>query len=393
KVFVQDFSTIGQYTDTNQTASKYVPNVVGFFCNNDANGLLLPLAIKIVDTGLTYTKEDTAGEWQLAKMALDAAELSYQQMFHFVQMHAVAIPIQVEMMRSMAEEHPIYALLNYHFFGDLALETLAGKVLFSVDSAYDQSFAFGASGSLRFNYAELNDTSVAKDFPAEIAENGLQYLPNHRYIKYGAMYYSIIKSFVTSYVNAYYSSDDAIRNDVELQTWAARVRALANGGEVGNPTFRRFWDSSEIGNPPSSGLINMLTNFVFRSSVKHHFMNGRVSWHSIAAPFSTPALYNTRLPTQKGVRVNPFDYAIPSEKFPAVSALAVSFYRPMPATETVLRAYTTAPFSDEPVLEDAIAEYHFSMAAMEDTVDTTEAEEQYPDIFTKPSMLPWFTYI
>ncbi|KAF4046315.1 hypothetical protein GN244_ATG01242 [Phytophthora infestans] len=78
KVFVQDFSSMGQYTDSNKTESKYAPNVVGFFCNNDAKGLLLPLAIKIVDTGLTYTKEDSAGEWQLAKMALecDGAQLS-----------------------------------------------------------------------------------------------------------------------------------------------------------------------------------------------------------------------------------------------------------------------------------------------------------------------------
>ncbi|POM78233.1 hypothetical protein PHPALM_4253, partial [Phytophthora palmivora] len=99
KVFVQDFSTMGQYTDSNKTQSKYAPNVVGFFCNNNANGLLLPLAIKIVDTGLTYTKEDSAGEWQLAKMALDATELNFQQMFHLVHTHMVSIPIQVEMMR------------------------------------------------------------------------------------------------------------------------------------------------------------------------------------------------------------------------------------------------------------------------------------------------------
>ncbi|KAF4149867.1 hypothetical protein GN958_ATG00940 [Phytophthora infestans] len=45
KVFVQDFSSMGQYTDSNKTESKYAPNVVGFFCNNDAKGLLLPLCI------------------------------------------------------------------------------------------------------------------------------------------------------------------------------------------------------------------------------------------------------------------------------------------------------------------------------------------------------------
>ncbi|POM81171.1 Hypothetical protein PHPALM_894 [Phytophthora palmivora] len=226
KVFVQDFSAMGQYTDSSKTESKYAPNVVGFFCNNDANGLLLPLAIKIVDTGLTYTKEDSAGEWQLAKMALDATELNFQQMFHLVHTHMVSIPIQVEMMRSMAEEHPVYALLNYNFFGDMALEYLGGVILFSVNSPYDQSMAFGASGSMRYIYAEFSNTSMNKDFPADIADNGLEYLPNHRYVKYGATYYSIIKTFATPYVKAYYNSEEAIQNDSELQTWAARATVV-----------------------------------------------------------------------------------------------------------------------------------------------------------------------
>ncbi|CAH0478187.1 unnamed protein product [Peronospora belbahrii] len=80
-----DFSTMGQYTDLNTTKSKYAPNVVSSFCNNIETGVLLPLAIKIVDSGLTYTKEDSAGEWQLAKMALDATELNYLQIIHFVE--------------------------------------------------------------------------------------------------------------------------------------------------------------------------------------------------------------------------------------------------------------------------------------------------------------------
>ncbi|KAG4051437.1 hypothetical protein PC123_g13368 [Phytophthora cactorum] len=354
KVFVQDFSAMGQYTDSSKTESKYAPNVVGFFCNNDANGLLLPLAIKIVDTGLTYTKEDSAGEWQLAKMTLDATELNFQQMFHLVHTHMVSIPIQVEMMRSMATEHPIYALLNYHFFGDMALEYLGGVILFSVDSPYDQSMAFGASGSMRYIYAEFSNTSMSGDFPADIGDNGLEYLPNHRYVKYGATYYSIIKTFVTSYVKAYYDSEDAVQNDSELQTWAARATV---------------------------------------SEIKHHFMNGRVSWHSQAAPFSAPALYNTPLPAGKGVDVNPFDYVIPSDVFPLLSYMAVRFYRPVPSDKSVLSAYTTSPFSDETVLEEAIAQFQQSMAVMEVTVDSTEAGETYPDTFVKPSLLPWFSYI
>ncbi|RLN74011.1 hypothetical protein BBJ28_00014961 [Nothophytophthora sp. Chile5] len=381
KMFVQDFSMLGQYTDSNTTESKYAPNVVGFFCNNDANGLLLPLAIKLVDTGLTYTKGDSAGEWQFAKMALDATELNFQQMFHLVHTHMVSIPIQVEMMRSMAEDHPIYALLNYHFFGDMALEYLGGVILFAVDTPYDQSMAFGASGSMRYIYAEFSNTSMKGDYPADIADNGLDYLPNHRYVKYGAIYYSLIKNFVSAYVTAYYESNQAIQEDVELQTWAARATVVWGVNDF-PAAFTGFDD-----------LIQLVTNLVFQSSIKHHFMNGRVSWHSQAAPFSAPALYNTSLPTEKGAEVDPFDYVIPSGVFPLLSYMAVRFFRPIPVAESILSAYSTAPFANETVLKAAIAEFQRDIAAMEDIVDDAEANQTYPDTFVKPSLLPWFSYI
>ncbi|KAE9057605.1 hypothetical protein PF010_g31315, partial [Phytophthora fragariae] len=333
KVFVQDFSTLGQYTDSNDH-------------------------VQIVDTGLTYTKEDSAGEWQLAMMALDATELNFQQMFHLVHTHMVSIPIQVEMMRSMSAEHPIYALLNHHFFGDMAMEYLGGVILLSVDSPYDQSMAFGASGSVRYISAEFPNTSIAVDFPADIADNGLEYLPNHCYVKYDTTYYSIIKTFVTSYVKAYYDSEEAIQNDSELQTWAARATVVWGVNDF--PSAFNGYDD----------LIKLVTNLVFQNAVKHHFMNGRVSWHSQAAPFSAPALYNASLPTEKGVEVDPFDYVISSDVFLALSGMAARFFRPIPTANSVLSAYSAAPFSDEAVLADAIAQFQQSMTDMEDTVDT-----------------------
>ncbi|POM61047.1 hypothetical protein PHPALM_30005, partial [Phytophthora palmivora] len=74
KIFVADFSDYGDLTDQAAKDVKYIPNVVGFFCNNVAKRQFLPLAITLVDSELTYTKADSAGEWQLAKMALHATE-------------------------------------------------------------------------------------------------------------------------------------------------------------------------------------------------------------------------------------------------------------------------------------------------------------------------------
>jgi hypothetical protein len=73
-----------------------ISNVI---CRNGAKRQLLPLAITLVDSELTYTKADSPGEWQLAKMALHATEVNFQQMRHFVETHLVSVPVQVEMIR------------------------------------------------------------------------------------------------------------------------------------------------------------------------------------------------------------------------------------------------------------------------------------------------------
>ncbi|KAG2526525.1 hypothetical protein BBO99_00002973 [Phytophthora kernoviae] len=362
-------------------SSKYTPNVVGFFCMNGKRGQLLPLAIKIIDTGLTYTKNDSEGEWKLAKMALESTEFNARQLLHYVYSHEISIPIQVEMMRSMAEVHPIYALLDYHFFGNLAIEYLGGQVLFSTGTSFDNTTAYGATGFLRGALDELSRTSVMDDYPTEIANRGLKHLPQSRYVKYGSKYYDIIKKFVTSYVHAYYPSKKAVQADKELQTWAARCSVLQ--GVNGFPSSFKGFDD----------LVKIVANFIFQNSVKHHFMNGRVTWHSQAAPFSSLALYNSPLPTQKGVTVNPLDYAVPSDLFPVVSYLVTSFYRPIPASVSALQAYTALPFANEKGLKQPIAEFHLAMTSMENLIDKSEANQKYPFTFIKPSLLPWFSFI
>ncbi|KAE9053836.1 hypothetical protein PF007_g32831, partial [Phytophthora fragariae] len=59
KLFVADLSDYGELTDEAAKNSKYIPNVVGFFCNNIKKRQLLPLAITLVDSKLTYTKADS----------------------------------------------------------------------------------------------------------------------------------------------------------------------------------------------------------------------------------------------------------------------------------------------------------------------------------------------
>jgi hypothetical protein len=381
RIFVSDFSDHREYTDEAAQHEKYGPSVIGFFCYNTAKRQLLPFAIAILDTKLTYTPQDTPEEWQLAKMALDAADVNFQQMRHFVEIHMVYVPVQVEMMRSMATNHPIYALLDYHFFSNFVLEHLGGKILFAAKSDYDQTMAFGAAGSLRYIYQDFDKVSFQNDFPTEVKARGLRYLPNHRCAKYGKKYYEAVNKFVTSYVHAHYPTDTDVRNDFELQLWAKRASQIEK--IHGFPA--RFRGRSD--------LIKLVTHLVFQNSVKHHFLNGAVTWHGSAAPYSTGAIWNTPLPTKRGVKVNPLDYAIPLAKVPELVSVNANFLRLMPRKYTALETYYAAPFTNEPKLSKPIAEFHNAMEALERNIVEAESEEEFPNDLMKPSLMPHFPYI
>uniref|UniRef100_H3GN17 Lipoxygenase domain-containing protein n=1 Tax=Phytophthora ramorum TaxID=164328 RepID=H3GN17_PHYRM len=381
KLYVADFSDYGDLVDKAVKDTKYIPNVIGFFCNNVEKHQLLPLAITLIDSELTYTKMDSPGEWQLAKMALHATEVNFQQMRHFAETHLISVPVQVEMIRSLSTEHPVYALLDYHFFADFGMEYFARRELLSIGTPYDQVTGYGATGSLRAVMREFETTSIALDLPTDLAAREIEFLPDHRLNRYGTKYYDIIKVFVRKYVEAFYPSDEAVHEDAELQTWAARSSCLEH--IHGFPSSFSSHDE----------LVRVLTHFIFQNAIKHHFMNGQASWHSIAPPFHAPALYSKPLPTKKGVEVNPLDYAVPSDLAPKMAYLYSWFTRQVPVNASALHFYEGEPFTSEAVLAEPIQEFQQSMRDMEHFVNFAEEQEAHPTDIFKPSSLPFYSFI
>ncbi|KAE8955451.1 hypothetical protein PR001_g32101, partial [Phytophthora rubi] len=193
--------------------------------------------------------------------------------------------------------------------------------------------------------------------------------------------YDAIKTFVRKYVRAYYADDDAIGGDSELQTWAARSSCLEH--IHGFPsTFTNV-----------DGLVQVVTHFIFQNAIKHHFMNGLASWHSIAPPFHAPALYNKPLPTQKGVEVNPLDYAAPSETVPRMAYLYSWFSRQVPVNASALHFYEEEPFASEAVLAESLQQFQESMNDMEQFVNFAEEQEMYSSDIFRPSSLPFYSFI
>ncbi|KAF1774284.1 Lipoxygenase, C-terminal [Phytophthora cactorum] len=336
KLFIVDLATIGQWGDPSvpkverdeeSVAGKYLPSVIGYFCFNEQ---LLPLAIKLVDSDITYTPFDSADEWQLAKTALNAAEATFQQMQHFSESHTLSIPIRVELYRAFAEKHPVRALLMRHFALDFGLEQQAGIVLFNTSTPLDRTFGIGAAGCVRLLEDQRTRISLLDDVYSDARERGIQQLP-HKYVAYGKLHADAISTFVGSFLDVYYADDDAVKTDVELQQWAAACAKI--------PHLRAFPAAFEN----KETLHKLLARLVYQSVVKHHAMNGEVTWTTVAMPYSAAALWKP-LPSRKE----------PTRALPGHDLPQCMFNRPRPEETTLTSVYHVAPFTDDPRLHTAI---------------------------------------
>ncbi|KAK1933590.1 Manganese lipoxygenase [Phytophthora citrophthora] len=391
KLFVVDLATIGQWGDptvskvekeeeTSTQPRKYLPSVIGYFCFNEK---LLPLAIQLVDSGLTYTPFDSKEEWQLAKTALNAAEATFQQMQHFSESHTLSIPIRVELYRTLAERHPVRALLMRHFALDFGLEQQAGVVLFNTSTPLDLTFGIGAAGCVRLLEHQRTQISLLDDVYSDVKARGIQSLP-HKYAVYGKMHADAISEFVGRFLDVYYDDNDAVKTDVELQQWAAACAKIPHLHDF--PAD--FKDKQQ--------LHKLLTRLVFQSVIKHHAMNGEVTWTTVAMPFSAAALWKP-LPRRKErdgrAKIDIFSYLQPRELFPAMVFLSALFNRPRPEETTLQSVYHVAPFVDDPRLEPAIRTYDAELQAIDEFIMANEEHEKQPYYILRPGSLPQNTWI
>jgi hypothetical protein len=142
-----------------------------------------------------------------------------------------------------------------------------------------------------------------------------------------------ILTFMTSFVNAYYTSDAVVAKDHEVLAWFAE----ANGAAM-------VIDFPTVANKPT--LIQVLTHFAFLTGVAHHILNTGDPVASLATlPFHPVALYSP-IPTAKGV-TNIVPFLPPAALAIGQVDLFAGFNRPMLAATNRTLAYA---FSDPTLL-------------------------------------------
>ncbi|KAG9943807.1 Lipoxygenase, partial [Aureobasidium melanogenum] len=297
RLFYADYRDQAELTATSNP--RYSAAVDAYFYIDPNSGDFLPLAIRTNQgANLTYTPADSPDDWMLAKIMYNVCDLWFAQWEHLARTHEVVQIMYMAAIRSLSDAHPVKAILDRLMFEVFAIQPLAQSVLFApggvVDLAfpytyesakdYSSNYYFTRSGNFQSGYflndlknrGLLNDTTgpQLKDFP---------------YYEDASVIYSAIHTFMTSFVNSYYSSDSVVAADKEIQAWVK---------ECNGPAKVMDFPSAIT---TTSTLIDVLTHMAHLSSTAHHTVNtDQLMSASSTLPFHAMSLYSP-VPTQKGV--------------------------------------------------------------------------------------------
>jgi arachidonate 15-lipoxygenase (second type)/8-lipoxygenase (S-type) len=110
RLFYADYRDQKTYTPS---AGHYSAACDAYFYINPQSGDFLPLAIRTnVGANLIYTPLDSPNDWLLAKMMYNVNDFWFAQWNHLAQTHETLQIIWMAAIRSLSQEHPVYAILN-----------------------------------------------------------------------------------------------------------------------------------------------------------------------------------------------------------------------------------------------------------------------------------------
>lgn len=394
-MFEVDLSELRSFRATDGRR-QFTPAVVAHFCWDRDRDALVPLSIELLDSGLTYSRFDSPLDWAMAKVALNAAETTQQQLSHFVETHALSIPLRVELYRWLAAAHPVRVLLTRHFALDLALEDQAGVVLFNASTPLDRTFGLSAVDCVRFINAQLQaghavsralhwgrdgDAPDLGPVQQDLRDRGLFGLP-HRYAEYAQLHFEAIAAFTRAFVDAFYADDAAVGRDGELQAWVCASASVSH--------LRAAFPSRVAS---KQRLAELLARLVFLAAVKHHAMNGETTWETLAMPYSAPALWQP-LPTDKqpgGAEEELLHYLQPADRFPDLVFLSAVFNRPREEQHSLFGAFGS--LGADARLATAVDAYERALRGIDAQIAAQEDGQIWPYHLLRPARLPHNNWI
>ncbi|XP_056227576.1 arachidonate 12-lipoxygenase, 12R-type-like [Seriola aureovittata] len=258
---------------------------------------LMPIAIQLkqtpADDNPIFVPTDSEYDWLLAKIFVRSADFNEHQLnSHLLRTHLLAEAFAVSLLRNVPMVHPLYKLLIPHTRYTLQINYLARLLLISETGVFTKFASSGGEAMLTILNRSLSSVKYSSlCIPDDIAERGLQDVPNFYYRDDGLRLWDIIYRFVKGILSYYYKNDVEVQQDSELQKWIMDIfeHGFLSQEDTGIP--QRFTTVAQ--------LIKFVTMVIFTGSAQHSAVNTGQYDYGGWMP-NTPISLQLPPPTTKG---------------------------------------------------------------------------------------------
>ncbi|XP_058468855.1 hydroperoxide isomerase ALOXE3-like [Solea solea] len=342
---------------------------------------LKPIAIQLhqqpSEQNPIFLPSDTETDWLLAKIFIRNADvMDHESTHHFMCTHFMSEVYAIATLRCFPAIHPLYKLLIPHFRVTLYLNTLGRKELLGPDGALTMS-SLGYEGMIelmRRTHSETTYSSLC--LPENIAERGLESVPDFYYRDDGLSVWNIINRFVKAVVEFYYPTNSDVCKDAELQEWISEIFTHGFLGNKASGIPECFHCTEEV--------IRFITMVIFISTAQHAAVNnGQFDYFSWLP--NGPMLLHKPPPTTKGQS----SMTTILETLPNIGdtakLLALLWLLSKRYTDFVpLGAYPEQRF-DEPALKEMIKEFQAELSYLSEEITARNSQLEVPYTYLNPT--------
>ncbi|XP_054460533.1 polyunsaturated fatty acid lipoxygenase ALOX15B-like [Anoplopoma fimbria] len=258
---------------------------------------LMPVAIQLkqtpADDNPIFFPTDSEYDWLIAKIFVRSADFNEHQLnTHLLRTHLLAEVFAVSLLRNVPMVHPLYKLLVPHTRYTLQINYLARNLLISESGVFSKFASSGGEGMktlLKRSLSSLTYSSLC--IPDDIAERGMEAVPNFYYRDDGLKLWDIIHRFVKGVLSFYYKNDAEVQKDSELQKWILDIFEHGFLSQAGTGIPQSFTTLAE--------LVKFVTMVIFTGSGQHSAVNTGQFDYGGWMP-NTPISLQQPPPTTKG---------------------------------------------------------------------------------------------